>query len=173
MLRKHIVCFITCLTVFFSSFAQDNNEKKLFTVLGSNSTGINFRNDIHEDGNLFYYKYEYLYNGGGVSIGDINNDGLADIYFSSTLGGNKLYLNLGNLQFKDITDQAGVGAGTGMKTGINMIDINNDGWLDIFVSKSGPYEAKEREKILYINNGNLTFTNKAAEYGLADASYTT
>ena len=80
-------------------------SKKLFTLLPANETGVNFRNDIVEDGNMFYYKYEYLYIGGGVATGDINNDGLQDIYFSSTLGTNKLYLNLGNFQFKDITDK--------------------------------------------------------------------
>ena len=91
-----------------------------------------------------------LYIGAGVSAGDINNDGLQDLYFASTLGTNKLYLNLGNFQFKDITEQAGVSAATGMKTGVNMIDINNDGWLDIVVCKSGPTDPAARTKhVLY------------------------
>ena len=147
--------------------------KKLFSLQPPNETGVNFRNDIVEDANMFYYKYEYLYIGAGVAAGDINNDGLQDLYFASTLGTNKLYLNLGNFHFKDVTEQAGVSAATGMKTGVNMIDINNDGWLDIVVCKSGPTDPAARTKHVYINNGNLTFTDGAAALGLNDASFST
>jgi len=129
---------------------------------------------------MYYYLYEYLYNGAGVSIGDFNNDGLSDIYFTSTLGSNKLFLNEGNLptgqagfRFKDITEAAGVNGGAGMKTGVNVIDINNDGYMDIFICKSGLTDPKLRKKILYINNQDLTFTDKAAEYGLDEDSYST
>ncbi len=146
-------------------------QQKKFSLLSSASTGINFRNDIAEDANMFYYLYEYLYLGGGVSIGDINNDGLSDIYFSSTRGENKLYLNLGNFTFKDITTTAGVNGGDGIKTGVNMVDVNSDGFLDIVVCKSGYKDANLRKKMIYINNGNLTFTNRAAAIGLDDASY--
>lgn len=159
--------------LFFVFFANAQESKKLFSHLSPNLTGIDFRNDIAEDANMFYYKYEYLYIGAGVSAGDINNDGLQDLYFSSTLGSNKLYLNLGNLQFRDITAQAGVAAAAGMKTGVNMIDINNDGLLDIVVCKSGPTDPVARTKHVYINNGNLTFTDKAKELGLNDASFST
>lgn len=152
--------------------AQQDGGKKMFSLLPSATTGINFRNDVVETPTMFMYLYENLYVGAGVSIGDINNDGLPDIYFSSTLGSNKLYLNLGNFQFKDITETAGVNGGDGIKTGISMIDINNDGYLDIFVCKSGYKDPKLRKKIFYINNKNLTFTNKAAEMGLDDASFT-
>ncbi|HEY5773923.1 MAG TPA: VCBS repeat-containing protein, partial [Chitinophagaceae bacterium] len=147
--------------------------KKLFSLLPPGETGINFRNDIIEDANMFYYKYEYLYIGAGVAAGDINNDGLQDLYFASTLGTNKLYLNLGNFQFKDITEQAGVSAAAGMKTGVNMIDINGDGWMDIVVCKSGPTDPAARTKHVFINNGDLTFTDKAKELGLNDASFST
>jgi enediyne biosynthesis protein E4 len=147
-------------------------QPRLFTLLPESSTGVTFRNDIVETADMFFYKYENLYNGAGVSIGDINNDGLPDIYFSSTLGSNKLYLNLGNFQFKDVTDAAGVNGGDGIKTGVNMVDINNDGYLDIFISKSGYKDPNLRKKILYINNKNNTFTNRAAEYGLEESSYT-
>lgn len=162
----YLICWIPALS-------QTPTSKKLFTSLPSSYTGVNFRNDIYEDGKLFYYTYEYLYNGSGVSTGDINNDGLQDIYFTSTTGFNKLYLNLGNLKFKDISETAGIGGGLGIKTGVNMIDINGDGWLDIVVSKSGPFDTAYRKKIIYINNQDLTFTDKAKEYGLDDASHTT
>jgi hypothetical protein len=165
--------FCLLLLFFIPQILVKAQDKKLFSLLSPNETGVRFRNDIVEDGNMFYYKYEYLYIGAGVAAGDINNDGLPDLYFASTLGTNRLYLNLGNFQFKDITEQAGVSAAIGMKTGVNMIDINNDGWLDILVCKSGPTTPGERTKHLYINNGNLTFTDKAREVGLNDESYST
>lgn len=152
--------------------AQQAGGTKLFSYLPATSTGITFRNDVVETSNMFMYMYENLYTGGGVAIGDINNDGLPDIYFSSTLGSNKLYQNLGNFQFKDITEAAGVNGGGGIKTGVSMVDINNDGLLDIFVNKSGFKDPKLRKKMLYINNGNGTFTDKAAEYGLDESSFT-
>ncbi len=159
------------LLVFVASFVSAQS-KKLFTLLPETSTGISFRNDIVETSNMFLYMYENLYTGGGVAIGDINLDGLPDIYFSSTLGSNKLYLNQGNFRFKDITEQAGVNGGTGIKTGVSMVDINNDGLIDIFVNKSGFKDPSLRKKIFYINNGNGTFTDRAAEMGLDDASFT-
>ncbi|MBK7433013.1 MAG: VCBS repeat-containing protein [Chitinophagaceae bacterium] len=113
--------------------AQPSGNNKRFTLMPGNSTGITFRNDVLEDATMFMYLYENLYAGGGVAIGDINNDGLPDIYFSATRGYNKLYLNLGDLKFRDITESAGVNGGEGLKTGVNMVDINNDGYLDLFV----------------------------------------
>jgi len=169
--QRSIIFFL--LSFFVVNATAQQNAVKRFSLLPENSTGINFRNDVEESPTMFLYLYENLYNGGGVSIGDINNDGLPDIYFSSTLGSNKLYLNLGNLKFKDITESAGVNGGEGIKTGVNMVDINNDGYLDIFICKSGYKDPKLRKKILYINNRNLSFTNKAAEYGLDDASFST
>ncbi|HMK05233.1 MAG TPA: VCBS repeat-containing protein [Ferruginibacter sp.] len=172
MATVHQRYIIFLLFSFFAvnATAQQNGLKR-FSLLPETNTGIGFRNDVEETSNMFLYLYENLYNGGGVSIGDINNDGLQDIYFSSTLGSNKLYLNLGNLTFRDITASAGVNGGDGVKTGVNMIDINNDGYLDIFICKSGYKDARLRKKILYINNRNLSFTNQAAEYGLEDASF--
>ena len=170
-MSKKFPRFIFLLLLFAFVF-NVNAQLKKFTLLPSSNTGISFRNDIAEDPTMFMYLYENLYIGGGVSIGDINNDGLPDIYFSSTRGYNKLYLNLGNFKFKDITESAGVDGGPGIKTGINMVDVNGDGLLDIFICKSGFKDPNLRKKILYINNGNLTFTNKAAAYGLDDASFT-
>lgn len=162
-----ILLYCTCVV------AQEQAAKKLFSVIPSSYSGVTFRNDIIEDANLYYYKYEYLYNGNGVAVGDINNDGLQDIYFSAATGFNKLYLNLGNFKFKDISETAGVGGELGLKTGVNMIDINNDGWLDLVASKSGPFDPHYREKVIYINNHDGTFSNKAREMGLADGSRTT
>ena len=143
------------LLLFFAVPVKAQHKK--FTLLPPESTGVFFKNDITEDPSMFMYLYENLYIGGGVSIGDINNDGLPDIYFSSTRGQNKLYLNLGNFTFKDITATAGVNGDDGIKTGINMVDINSDGYLDIFVCKSGYKNPALRKKILYINNKNNTF----------------
>ena len=163
---------LSFLLAFYAMSLQCSAQQKKFTLLPSSSTGITFRNDIAENSTMFLYRYENLYAGAGVSIGDINNDGLPDIYFSSTRGYDKLYLNLGNFKFQDITASAGVDGGEGIKTGVNMVDINGDGLLDIFVCKSGFKDPALRKKMLYINNGNLTFTNKAKEYGLEDLSYT-
>ena len=174
MLFFNLRLFTVLVILFFTAtaWAQQPTITKQFTVLPESSTGVGFRNDIVETPNMFMYMYENLYVGGGVSIGDINNDGLPDVYFSSTLGSNKLYLNLGNFKFKDITEAAGVNGGDGIKTGISMVDINNDGYLDIFICKSGYKDPSLRKKILYINNKNSTFTNKAAEYGLEESSFT-
>ena len=172
IIKHRFFPFLIAVIFLASASAQQPNDTKLFTLLAESSTGVGFRNDILETSNMFMYMYENLYVGGGVSVGDINNDGLPDIYFSSTLGSNKLYINLGNFKFKDITETAGVNGGDGIKTGINMVDINNDGWLDIFICKSGFKDPNLRKKILYINNKNSTFTNRAAEYGLEESSFT-
>lgn len=164
--------FSFLLPAFFSVnvMAQTNNTK-MFTLVPESVSGVSFRNDIVETPSMFLYMYENLYVGTGVSIGDINNDGLNDIYFVSTLGSNKLYLNLGNFKFRDITESAGVTGGDGIKTGVTMVDINNDGYLDIFICKSGFKDPNLRKKMFYINNKNNSFTDRAAEYGLDDASY--
>lgn len=169
-MKKLLIIIIILLLGSGLAVAQD---KKLFSSLPSSYTGISFSNTLYEDETINFYSYGYLYNGGGVAVGDINNDGLPDIYFSSTTGFNKLYLNMGNLQFRDITEQAGVKGELGVKTGVNMIDINQDGWLDIIVSRAGPFQPSFRKKLVYINNGNLSFTERSKETGLDDASFTT
>jgi hypothetical protein len=145
----------------------------LFTKLSSEKTGITFINVNIETEQNNILTYEYFYNGGGVAIGDINNDGLADIYFTSNSGPNNLYLNKGNLEFEDVTERSGASCERGWKTGVCMADVNGDGWLDIYVSRSGHSDNELRRNILLINNGDLTFTNKAREYGLDDDSYST
>ncbi len=161
-----------------SSCSKSTKPKKtvsdpLFVLRDSTQTNINFINYVEDGNEINMFNYEYFYNGGGVAVGDINQDGLADLYFSSTMGFNKLYLNLGNFKFKDITQEAGVDGGLGIKTGVSMVDLNGDGLLDIFVCKSGLFDPVYRENIIYINNGNLTFTNRAPEYHLNDQSFCT
>lgn len=168
--------FLTFFLVSCSNKEKETNELSeittaLFEYLDSSHTGIEFENTIQESERFNFLLYEYLYNGGGVAIGDINNDGLPDIYFSGNMFSNKLYLNKGNFQFEDITESAGVNGGRGFKTGVTMVDINNNGLLDIYVSKSAIPNADLRRNVLYINNGDLTFTESAAEYGLDDPGY--
>ncbi len=148
-----------------------NKEPKLFEYLSPSQTNISFNNEITETERFNFLLYEYLYNGGGVAIGDINNDGLDDIYFSGNTVSNKLYLNQGNFKFKDITDTAKVSSSKGFKTGVSMVDINNDGFLDIYVCKSAIGNTDLRRNELYINNGDLTFTERANAYGLDDSGY--
>ena len=124
-----------------------------------------------DDQRLNVISYEYFYNGAGVSAGDMNNDGLPDLYFTSNVGDCKLYLNLGNFKFRDVTATTHVEGGGGYKTGAVMVDINNDGWMDIYVCKSVAKDPKLRKNILYINNHNGTFTDKAAEYGVDDMGF--
>ncbi|HEX5169472.1 MAG TPA: VCBS repeat-containing protein [Cyclobacteriaceae bacterium] len=145
----------------------------LFSKLDEDETGVNFINENHETERSNILTYEYFYNGGGVALGDINNDGLTDIYFTSNLFSNKLYLNEGNFRFRDITAQSGTACETGWKTGVTMADVNGDGLLDIYVCRSASPDKERRRNILLINNGNLTFTDKGKEYNLDDPSYST
>ena len=146
---------------------------KLFEPVPSKKSGIAFKNTITEDQNHNALTHENLYNGGGVAAGDINNDGLDDIFFVSNMKYNKLYLNLGGLKFKDITESAGVSGREGWKTGVTMVDINGDNLLDIYVCYCGKESVEERRNQLFINKGNLKFEEKAREYGLDDPTYST
>lgn len=154
------------------------NDETLFTLLDAGKTGVEFNNYIDEDEENNVLRYGYFYNGGGVAAADFNNDGLIDLYFTGNMVANKLYLNRGDMEFEDVSEQSGTGLNEGWKTGVSLVDINDDGWIDIFVSRAGAQDPRLRTKLLYINNGKTadgipTFTEKAAEYGLNDASYTT
>ena len=139
----------------------------LFEKVESDQSNIHFKNKVTEDLYFNFLNYSYIYNGAGVAVGDINNDGLEDIYFSSNQETNKLYLNKGNFEFKDVTSSSGAKDDNGWTTGVSMIDINNDGWLDIYVCKSGSLDSHElRKNKLYINQKNETFKESASEYGL-------
>ena len=167
--------FFSLLLLFFtvcSAFAQ-NPLPPLFKSVPNSQTGINFANMLKETPDLNIIAYEYFYNGGGVGLGDFNNDGLIDIYFSGNLQPAKLYLNKGNFKFEDITSKAGVGAKKGWKTGVSIADVNGDGFLDIYLCYSGPVDRKNRANELYINNGNLTFSEKAVSMGVADSGFST
>ena len=149
---------------------RDSVSNTLFAKKTSGQTGINFENKVTEDEQFNIMTYEYLYNGAGVATGDVNNDGLADIYFTGNMVPNKLFLNKGDLQFEDITTKAGVAGRERWKTGVTMADVNGDGFLDIYVCYSGPGTDEARKNELYINNGIKdgfpTFSEKATEYGL-------
>lgn len=138
----------------------------LFTKVDPSLSGIHFVNNITEDTTSNILDYLYFYNGGGVAIGDINNDGLQDIYFTANRGSNKLYLNKGNFKFEDITVKAGVQGAGNWKTGVTMADVNGDGLMDIYVCEVGKYKTLRGRNELFINNGNNTFKESAKEFGL-------
>ena len=143
---------------------------KLFTKLSPNATGIKFKNTLKENVNTGFniLSFDFFYNGAGVALGDINNDGLSDLFFSANTGPDKLYLNKGNMKFEDITESAGIKPGN-WSTGVNMVDVNNDGLIDIYVCQAGPDNTVGlRNNLLYINKGNNKFQEEAIKYGLAD-----
>ena len=164
-----------CLIYFFALLFScgGNNDQTLFQLKSKNATGIKFRNTLKETETLNVLNYGYFYNGGGVAIGDINNDGLPDIYFTGNMVNSHLYLNKGNLKFEEIAGPANVQAGGLWNTGVTMADVNGDGWLDIYVCRSAATAEPNRQNQLFINNGDLTFTEKGKEYGLNDTGYST
>ncbi len=153
-------------------FFSQKKGRIYFTILPSSETGIDFKNTIAEDDSTNMFVNEYTYMGGGVGIGDFNNDGLQDVFFAGNQVSSKLYLNKGNFHFEDITQKAGVST-TSWCTGVNVIDINNDGWPDIYVCVSGKVPGSARKNLLFINQHDLTFKEEAAEYGLDDTSFST
>lgn len=145
-----------------------------FESIPSEESGIKFNNSIQEAKTFNHYYYSQIYLGSGVAIGDLNNDGLPDIFFGGNQVGDKVYLNKGDFKFEDITENSGISRSPGWTWGVTMVDINADGWLDIYVSRNGnSIDPKDRRNKLFINNQDLTFTESAIRYGLADAGFST
>lgn len=169
ILVSSFVCFT--MTIFFvsCSHTQKNN---LFTALSSAESRIHFTNNIHDSDSSHSFINEFGYMGGGVGIGDFNNDGLKDIFFTGNQVSSRLYINKGNNQFDDITEKAGIGTDVWC-TGISIVDINSDGYDDIYVCVFGKNLLQKSKNLLFINQHDLTFKEEAIAYGLADNGYST
>ena len=162
------------LFLFLSCEQRSKPTSKLqFSKLESSISGVNFSNSLKFDQSFNIYKYRNYYNGGGVGIGDVNNDGFVDIYFTGNLTDNRLYLNNGDLTFTDATETAGVSGDKSWSTGVSMADINGDDLLDIYVCNSGNIEGDNKQNELFINNGDGTFKESASLYGLDDKGFST
>jgi enediyne biosynthesis protein E4 len=155
------------------SCKPSQNSVTLFQEILPDLTGIKFTNQLTFDENFNIYTYRNYYNGGGVGLADVNNDGLLDIYLTGNMVPNKLYLNKGNFVFEDITDVAGVAGTKAWSTGVSMADVNGDGFIDIYVCNSGDIKGDNKQNELFLNNGDLTFREAASEYGIADEGFTT
>ncbi|MDW5287237.1 VCBS repeat-containing protein [Formosa sp. PL04] len=164
------------LIAVLTSCSKNNEELLQFSLVPADKSNIDFNNKLTESDSLNYFNYPYIYMGGGVAIGDFNNDDLQDIYFTGNMVSNKLYLNKGNLVFEDITESANVGMDDSWYLGVTTVDINNDGWLDIYLSVSGISETCHNK--LLINqgkgeDGKISFKEEAEKYGIADAGHST
>ena len=168
-----VIIFILLLLFSCNSEKEEPANKALFELLPSSKTGINFANIVTDTKDFNIFKYRNFYNGGGVAIGDVNNDGKPDIFFTSNQQKNKLYINKGNWQFEDVTDKAGLVSPHKWHTGATMVDINGDGWLDIYLCNSGQVTGDDRANELYINQKDGTFREEAAAYGLDDKGLST
>jgi len=161
------------LVIILSSCSkQKDKSAPLFRLIKPETSGISFINSIPEDDQYSVIDYEYSYNGAGVAVGDINNDGLEDVFFGANIGSSKLYLNKGGLTFMDVTSSAQLSTDQWI-TGVGMVDVNNDGWLDIYACVAGPEDSVAQSNLLFINNHDLTFTESAEAYGLASSRHAT
>ncbi len=165
LLAFSLLNFVGCKT------DKDNNQNQLFELLMPDATGVTFKNFVNDTADITLYDSDLIYAGAGVSTGDINNDGLVDIFFVGNQQPSKLYLNKGSFRFEDITSKSGI-FNKGWNTGTVMADINGDGWLDIYVCTGGYKKEKEKRNLLFINNGDLTFSEKAKEWGIDDNGLT-
>jgi len=172
-LNKALAGFICLMIPLLICSCGKPTDNHLFTLLPASVTHAGFINHLDYDKQLKskfnIYTFRNFYNGGGVAVGDINNDGLPDLFLTSNMSTDVLYLNKGNFEFEDISRNAGI-EGEGWSTGVSFADVNGDGWMDIYVCKSGNEEGVVNRNELYINNGNLTFVEKAQEYGINESS---
>jgi len=189
MIYTKRITYLIALIVLLSCENNENSHQKnqtvasvktsqndfLFEKVDVNDSGLKFNNTIEHDlstkSNLF--DYDFFYNGAGVGVADINNDGLKDVFFCGNQVPNRLFLNKGNLVFEDITESAHININKNWSNGVSFADVNNDGWVDIYISQGGPYERENRKNILLINQKNNTFNEKASEYGLDDDAIST
>src|SRR5256712_1168684 len=171
-LRKTSWFLLALPAALLSSCRRTPPAPQLFVAVAPEASGITFANNLPEDTAVNIVNYLYYYNGGGVAAGDIGGDGRVDLYFTSNLGSNRLYRNLGNFKFEDVTARAGVADSVAWKSGVTMADVNGDGRLDIYVSGVN-YLGMKGRNVLYINNGDGTFTDRADEYGLGFSGYST
>ena len=168
---RSIIKFLLLSGFFLTACTFSPNTQ--FQLLNNAEIGIDFSNDLEYSDAFNVYKYRNYYNGGGVALGDVNNDGWVDIYFTANQKENKLFLNQGDFTFKDVTEMAGVGGERAWSTGVSMADVNADGWLDIYVCNSGDIEGDNKQNELFINQGDGTFVEMAASYNLADKGFST
>ncbi len=173
-----IILFVFLIACGPIASEQEEEQPTLFQLLDSDNTGVAFENKLSFNKDFNIYTYRNFYNGGGVGLGDVNNDGLIDIYFTANMQPNKLYLNKGNLQFEDITEKAGVAGKKAWSTGVSIADVNGDGLLDIYICNSGDIEGDNKQNELFINQGvsaegDVTFMEEAEAYGLADQGFST
>jgi enediyne biosynthesis protein E4 len=170
-IKRLLGCLLIGCTFSWSCKQNKEVQSTLFELV--DNTGIDFTNPVIDQEYDNSFLFRNFYNGGGVAIGDINNDGLADVLLTSNMEENKLYLNKGDFKFEDITAKSGMKQDSMWSTGAVMADINNDGWLDMYICNSGHMKSGHRRNKLYLNNHDLTFTEAAAKYGLAISAYTT
>ncbi len=172
---KKLITSLSIVIALFWVSCQESNQApytgKMFELLKPAQTGITFSNTIQESQDANYLVYEGFYQGAGVAAGDFNNDGLTDLYFCGNMAPNRLYMNRGDWKFEDVTEQAGVDGGDGWSDGVALGDVNGDGWLDIYVCKFLWDDESLRHNLLYINNGDGTFSEQAAQWGVDDAGY--
>lgn len=175
MICKKSIYFFSFILSFqlMSCDSKTENNSTLFELLSSEKTKIDFINNITYSNEFNIYTYRNFYNGGGVGLGDVNNDGLLDIYLTANQLPNRLYINKGNFVFEDVTETAKLSGNRAWSTGVSMVDINSDGWLDIYVCNSGDVYGDNRQNEFFINNGDGTFSENAEQMGLADSGLST
>ena len=176
-MKKYVLLSLVVSGLISCQSSQEIIDQAIpFVELEEEKTGIDFANQLTYKPYMNIIEYLYYYNGGGVAVGDINNDGLEDLYFSANQLPDRLYLNQGNMKFVDISKQAGLSPLPTWSNGVSMEDINNDGYLDIYVSKvplKGLFQNKQQTNLLYLNNGDETFTEVAADYGVDFSGFST